>query len=518
MNRQVFRHGVVISALLGCIILNNPSLIEHNIKSISILICQFINVILGVAGFMMTMININYEEDNPVILLAYGYFLMGFLAVLNIYVYIGANRGEPISINYYKNRLLMQVLEGIYICIVLNMVNQKQRIKVWMGILGAISLIGFGFVIKGDSLFYFKIESSYKIIYLMVIALIVLARYRCYKHQVYEVDFEKIEGAMVFKGMYLLGAISAKMEFNSTWMLVLHIIDTIHYIYIYEFIYATIKKQFWGPAGNCLNNTQSELEKEELEKHNLVFASYALKQYVNTINHEATLLKKKMERNCGTRSLAHLEKIKKNCMRLMKLSNNILDLGRMDIGNVAHHYKSTNMNQLIEVLVESILPYVESRGLQIEIKQTSKPIYCYVDADDIERVLLNLISNAIKYSKPNGKISIYINEKQERAYICVEDTGIGIPEEKLKNIFERFERVETGFARTQEGSGLGLAIVKNIIEAHQGKINICSKENQGTLVSLNLPIYQGQKNRQLDIRSKATLKRKIEVEFADLKR
>lgn len=133
-------------------------------------------------------------------------------------------------------------------------------------------------------------------------------------------------------------------------------------------------------------------------------------------------------------------------------------------------------------------------------------------------MLLNLISNAIKYSKPNGKISIYINEKQERAYICVEDTGIGIPEEKLKNIFERFERVETGFARTQEGSGLGLAIVKNIIEAHQGKINICSKENQGTLVSLNLPIYQGQKNRQLDIRSKATLKRKIEVEFADLKR
>lgn len=518
MKNKIFKYGVAISAFLGCIILNNPLLIKDNIIPISLLVCQFINVILGVTGFVMALININYEENNPISVLAYGYFLMVLIALVNIYVYIGANRGVIISANYYRNRLLMHMLEGVYIYIALNIVDQKHRVQVWMKFLSVISLIAFCMVIKGGDILHLKTDFSYGIVCFIAMALMILARYRCYKYQVYGDDFHKIEKAITFKVLYLLGVISGKMAFNSLWMLGCYIIDTIHYVYIYEFIYEVIKKRFWGTAGQCLDNTKSELEQEEIEKHNLVFASYALKEYVNAINHEATVLKKKMESNCGSKSLAHLEKIKKNCMRLMKLSNNILDLGQMDIGNVAHHYKPTNMNQLIEVLVESILPYVESRGLQIEIKKGEKPVYCYVDSDDMERVLLNLISNAIKYSKSNGKISIYINEKQERAYICVEDTGVGIPEEKLKSIFERFERVESGFARTQEGSGLGLAIVKNIVEAHQGKINICSKEDKGTLVSLNLPIYQGQKNRQLDIRSKATLKRKIEVEFADLKR
>lgn len=518
MGKKICRYGIAISAFLGCIILNNPLLIKDDLMPISLLICQLVNVILGVTGFVMALLNINYEENNPVSVLAYGYFLIVLMSLVNISIYIDANRGVSVLNNYYKSRLLMNVLEGVYIYIALNNVSQNQRIQTWMKALGVVTAVAFCIVMKVESIYHYKVEASYRIICFIAIALIILARYRCYKYQAYGDDFQKIEKAMIFKVIYLLGIISGQMLFNSLWMLVFYIVDTIHYIYIYEFIYEVIKKQFWGTAGKCLDNTQSELEKEEIEKHNLVFASYALKEYVNRINHETTSLRKKMEPDCDSRSLDHLEKIKKNCMRLMKLSNNILDLGQMEVGNVAYHYKVTNMNQLIEVLVESILPYVESRGLQIEVKKVNHPIYCYVDPDDIERVLLNLISNAIKYSKPSGKISIYINEKQERAYICVEDTGVGIPEEKLKSIFERFERVESGFARTQEGSGLGLAIVKNIVEAHQGKINICSKEDQGTLVSLNLPIYQGQKNRQLDIRSKATLKRKIEVEFADLKR
>ena len=202
----------------------------------------------------------------------------------------------------------------------------------------------------------------------------------------------------------------------------------------------------------------------------------------------------------------------------MKLSNNILDLGQIDIGNMTPKYKVTNMKELISVLVESILPYVESRGLKVDVIQTKLPVFCFVDSDEIERVLLNLISNAIKYSEPNGVIRVYLNIKGERAYVCVEDTGVGIPEDKLNNIFGRFERVDTGFSRMQEGSGLGLAIVKSIIEMHQGEIKIQSKEGKGTLVSFNLPIHNGQKNKQIETRSKAVLKRKIEVEFADLKR
>ncbi len=514
---KILKYIVIIGTFLGCIFLNNLLLIKENIIPISISICHFIDAILAFTGFIIIFANIKNKENNRINILAYGYFLASFLVLIDTYIYLESIYMSNLGSNYFKSRLLIQVLECCFIYSALNIVNERQNIKIWIVLSLVIVLIGLGIVVKKTQEFN-NHTTIYKVISTLLVCFLLFTKYRYKKHHVFEDESEKIDTAINMKCICLLGIISYNKQSNSILLLIFYVIDTLHYIYVYRLIYQVTKSKCWFPVDQQLNHRKSELEKEELEKNNLVFASYALKRYVNIIVHEADILKKKMEKDCEIKSILHLEKIKKNCMRLLKLSNNILDLGQMHMGTVTHRYKVTNMNQLIELLVESISPYIESRGIQIEIKQFAKPIYCYVDTDEMERVLLNLISNAIKYSKANGKINIYINEKQGRAYVCVEDTGVGIPEEKIKSIFERFKRVETGFSRTQEGSGLGLAIVKTIIDAHQGVINISSKENEGTLVSFNLPIYQGHKNKPLDIRSKIVLKRKIEVEFADLKR
>lgn len=518
MKEKVVKYIVTVIAFLGCILFNTPAVMKEYVIPCGIFLCQFIIVVVAYTGFIMLLTNITCKENNKINVLAYSYFVLSFILILNIYLFVVAFKGPPMPNVYYTNYLMIEILESVMLYVALNIVNERQNIKFWMVSIAILGIVGIGVAVEKERVMLNIITNQYKLIYYILIATFMFIGLKNSKKEVYGKEVGYFNSAIILKIIYLIGNISNRMLLNGLWTLIFSIINTLHYVYIYEFIYKITMKQVWYPAGENLNSKQSELEQEELERYNLVFASYALKKHVNIIDHETILLKKKMEKSCGEKSLQHIEKIKNNCRRLMKLSNNILDLGQMDMGNVTPKYKPTNMNQLIEVLVESILPYVESRGLQIEIKQTQKSVYCYVDADEIERVLLNLISNAIKYSKPNGKICVYVNERQERAYICVEDTGIGIPEEKLKNIFGRFERVETGFSRKQEGSGLGLAIVKSIIEMHQGEIQVHSKEGQGTLVSFNLPIYEGQKSKQVDIRSKTTLKRKIEVEFADLRR
>lgn len=518
MKDKVIKYIAIINAILGGVYLKYLELQSKNLVSMGIFLTLIIIVVLAVASFIIILTNINVRENNKINVLAYGYFILGIITICNIYLYVIHIHEGRLPVIYYQENTIIQMLELMLLYVTIHSVNEKHNIKWWIIIIGLFTVLVLGIGLRKNIGLQHIIVKQYTKIYLMLsfgfIAIGLKMRY-C---NICESEMKYFKWAMLFKIIYLLGNLSSKILFNGLWTFVFYSMNTLHCIFIYKLIYSVIIKQVWYPADKKLNITESELEQEELEKYNLIFASYALKNYVSCIDNSTQILKKKMKKGCNTKSLKHLEKIKNNCSRLMKLSNNILDLGQMDIGNVTPKYKITNMNQLIMVLVESILPYVESRGLKIEVIQTKLPVYCCVDSDEIERVLLNLISNAIKYSNVNGEIRVYLNKKGERAYICVEDTGVGIPKEKLKNIFERFERVDTGFSRMQEGSGLGLAIVKSIVEMHQGEIKIHSKEGQGTLVSFNLPIYNGQKNKQVETRSKAMLKRKIEVEFADLKR
>lgn len=134
---------------------------------------------------------------------------------------------------------------------------------------------------------------------------------------------------------------------------------------------------------------------------------------------------------------------------------------------------------------------------EIEVKKKNQKLNCFVtadvppvvaDMDGLERVIINIISNSVKYTPDGGKIDVYVGYVHNDAYVKIKDTGIGIPKEDLSRIFDRFYRVDKARSRMLGGTGLGLSIAKEIIEQNNGSIDIKSESGKGTEVVLKIPV------------------------------
>jgi signal transduction histidine kinase len=139
------------------------------------------------------------------------------------------------------------------------------------------------------------------------------------------------------------------------------------------------------------------------------------------------------------------------------------------------------------------------------------------DVDKVERILLNLLSNAIKFTDEGGRISIFLNDEGNHITLSVEDTGVGIPQDKLQQIFARFHQVDKTFARNYEGSGIGLSLVKSMVEMHGGTISVISDQGKGSKFMVRLPVYQAglehtEKEYQYD---RNQFNQRIQIEMSD---
>ncbi|MBP3336900.1 MAG: HAMP domain-containing protein [Clostridia bacterium] len=146
-----------------------------------------------------------------------------------------------------------------------------------------------------------------------------------------------------------------------------------------------------------------------------------------------------------------------------------------------------DMKKLISDVVETLKLVASERGHRLSFSATTAIPEFYGDRDKIEQLLINIISNSIKYTPNGGKIEVFAGKLYSDVYIKVKDTGIGIPEKDLKRIFERFYRVDKARSRERGGTGLGLAISKSIVDSHGGSINISSAVGEGTEVIITLP-------------------------------
>ncbi|CDB32735.1 multi-sensor signal transduction histidine kinase [Clostridium sp. CAG:575] len=176
--------------------------------------------------------------------------------------------------------------------------------------------------------------------------------------------------------------------------------------------------------------------------------------------------------------------------RMARLVTDLLTLSRYDSNKKKTQKESFDLGELVKRCQEK---------LAIEIKKKQHKVNCFVTADvplvyadkyDIERVVLNILTNSIKYTPEGGEIKIYVGFVYNDAYIKIFDNGIGIPEEDLSRIFERFYRVDKARSREMGGTGLGLSIAKEILDKNGGSIDIKSKVGEGTEVVIRIPTKQ----------------------------
>jgi signal transduction histidine kinase len=172
--------------------------------------------------------------------------------------------------------------------------------------------------------------------------------------------------------------------------------------------------------------------------------------------------------------------------RLDKIIESLLALVDMDQEKLELNYEITYVNYLLEKLIQSLKPIAEQKRIHIKFICTEK-IQINLDRIKIQQALTNIIHNAIKYTPEGGNVEIVLYLENNMVIVQIKDNGIGIPEESLPYIFERFYRVDKARARSTGGTGLGLAISKQIIELHQGEIEVISQEHKGTTFYIRLP-------------------------------
>ena len=215
-----------------------------------------------------------------------------------------------------------------------------------------------------------------------------------------------------------------------------------------------------------------------------------MQKRIEQINIKTEILEQKILHKKKSQELDYIQKIGKNCHRLIKLSRNIVALNKCEKGKLESSFERLDMVLIVGDVVSSIEPYLEEKELTLQYIVSDRVILCDIDREAIERILLNLISNSVKYSSKGASIKVFLFMKKEQVYLVVQDTGVGIPQHLLNTVFSRFSRVESNLVRQQEGSGLGLTIVKSLVDLHHGEIEIKSKLNKGTSISIILPAQQ----------------------------
>lgn len=188
-------------------------------------------------------------------------------------------------------------------------------------------------------------------------------------------------------------------------------------------------------------------------------------------------------------SAKFLETIAKEADRMTRIVKDLLTLSRLDEGQYEiKPFERTELSDLVQNISERMYFSAKDKHQKLQFHAPPSPVYLMTDPDKLEQVIINIISNAIKYTPENGEIIVSCGSVYKDAFIKVRDNGIGIPKENLPRIFERFYRVDKARSRETGGTGLGLAIAKQIIDRLGGKISINSTYGEGTEVIINLPL------------------------------
>lgn len=170
-----------------------------------------------------------------------------------------------------------------------------------------------------------------------------------------------------------------------------------------------------------------------------------------------------------------------------KIINDLLSLVKMDKSASDLNITSLNINEMVEQILKRLRPIAEKQHIEL-VLESFRPVTAEVDEVKLTLALTNLIENGIKYNKEEGWVHVSLNADHQYFYVKVEDSGIGIPQESLEHIYERFYRVDKSHSREIGGTGLGLAITRNSVLMHRGAIKVFSSEGEGTIFTVRIPL------------------------------
>ncbi|MBU3109282.1 Cache 3/Cache 2 fusion domain-containing protein [Clostridium gasigenes] len=286
-----------------------------------------------------------------------------------------------------------------------------------------------------------------------------------------------------------------------------------------------------GILSNSFNNMMDENKRllddvvnyDRLKTEFIANMSHELKTPLNIIFSTAQLFSLYLNKYENSDNVDKLNKytnsIKQNCYRLLRLVNNLIDITKLESGFMELNLKNQNIVEVIEEITLSTVDYIKSMSRTIIFDTDIEEKIMAFDEENIERILLNLISNATKFTKPGATIEVSVYDKNDYVIISVKDNGRGIPEDKLQQIFQRFKQVDPLLSRNHEGSGIGLSIVKSLVEMHDGKIDVKSKYNEGTEFIISLPVKIVSNSNNEDSKKDFTIQtnvEKIQIEFSDI--
>lgn len=226
------------------------------------------------------------------------------------------------------------------------------------------------------------------------------------------------------------------------------------------------------------HNDSSRRELIANVSHDLRTPLASLQGYLETL-----LLKKESLSDAEVQE--YIKTAYENSQRLQKLITELFELARLENNDTILHFEAFSLSELAQDVSQKFKLNAQTKGIKLETKIPEKPVFVSADIGLIQRVLENLIDNAIKYTPQGGEVEIVLGLGESSVATIIRDTGQGISKDEAEHVFERFYRIEKH--RDQDGSGLGLAIVKRIIQLHNSSISVLPAPDKGTIFSFDLP-------------------------------
>lgn len=291
-------------------------------------------------------------------------------------------------------------------------------------------------------------------------------------------------------------------------------ISIIIVLFIYIFNYVKILQHLVSQKTMKLNKQLEEnkrlnkeiIDNEKFKNNYFVNLSHELMTPINVIVSTMQLIKSFSKNITYEKFNQYMDIISKNCDNLLKIINDIIDSSKIETGKYKINKENNDIVYIVEEAALNMSKFIEDRGLSLIIDPDMEEQVIYCDGIEIERCIINLLANAVKFTQEGGEIRFYIKKVKNNIEIIIEDTGIGISKEDQEFIFKRFSQVDGTGAIKTSSSGIGLTLVKYIVELHGGYIKLESEINIGSKFTIGIPniarlnkFSNKQKNADIDL-------------------